>query len=78
VSRVKHPLLSSRTRETTLNSRWVRYEGKWYNEIMPVSLNDVIQRHQGTWVPPGTATAPAPAAEAPQDSQQPETDSNAP
>jgi hypothetical protein len=70
VSRVKHPLLSSRTRETTLNSRWVRYEGKWYNEIMPVSLNEVIKRHQGTWVPPGTEPEQPQQPEQPQEQQQ--------
>jgi hypothetical protein len=54
-SRLKHPVLSSRGRTLEMDSRWVKYEGKWYMAITPTNIYDTIRAHQGTWTPPTTA-----------------------
>jgi hypothetical protein len=59
-SRLKHPILSARERDTELQSRWVRYEGQWYQDVSPIGLNQAIKMYNGEWTPPTAApTEPA-------------------
>lgn len=61
-TRLKHAMFSSKSREVRLRDKWVRFNGKWYREPGPVTIGDAIKKLNGTWVPPGGETAPAPKA----------------
>ena len=50
--RLRHPVLSSRDRTVELNTRWVRYEGKWYRDVTPVGMYEAIKSYRGEWISP--------------------------
>jgi hypothetical protein len=56
-SRLKHPILSAKQREVELRSRWVRYQGHWYQDVTPVGLADTIKYYRGEWTPPTAQAA---------------------
>jgi hypothetical protein len=62
-SRLKHPILSSRQRDTELESRWVRYKGQWYQDVAPIGLNEAIKMYNGEWTPPTEAPVEEPAVQ---------------
>ena len=51
-SRLRHPQLSARTRETELSTNWVMYEGTWYRALNPSTITDSIKYSRGEWTPP--------------------------
>jgi hypothetical protein len=46
-SHLKHPILSNKEREVELHSRWVRYEGKWYQDVVPGTLAEALKQDRG-------------------------------
>jgi len=60
VSRVKHPILSGRTRDRTLKDRWVRYKGNWYKDLAPAGYGQVLEYLQGKWDRPGESEGEEP------------------
>lgn len=51
-SRIKQAAFSSRTRELVIKDPWVRFEGNWYQEPGPVTMQDLIRQYRGEWTPP--------------------------
>ncbi len=58
---IKHTQFTSKSKEITLEDPWVRFDGTWYREPRPTTLQDMMKSLRGEWVPPTIGAAPSAA-----------------
>jgi hypothetical protein len=59
---LKQPQLAAHVRETVIKSKWVRFQGQWYQDIGPTNFKEVLKAAQRRLHPEEAASSAATAS----------------